>query len=91
MTETLDEAWAEAEAALFAVAPQGQAVIEGVSWEKGKDGPPDARYPDRFHARAYRWDEARPWHRLYAEGPSHATALRALAARLRSSADSGTP
>jgi hypothetical protein len=71
----LDAAWAEAEAAL----PVPESVIEGVAWENGKFDE-----PVRYHARAYRWDKARPWERLYADGPTPAAALHALAARLSS-------
>ena len=79
LEDSLDAAWAEAEAAL-----PGGAVIEGLGWERGKDGPPDARYPDRWHARAYRWDVGRPWERKYGDpAPTPAAALRSLAARLR--------
>ena len=71
----LEAAWAEADGALPDIE---EAVVEGVSWMKGKQ-PGD----DEWVARAYRWDRDHPWQRLYADGPTPAAALRALAARLR--------
>jgi hypothetical protein len=72
----LGAAWRRCEAAL----PVAESVVEGISWEKGKGG--SRADVDRYHARAYRWDPARPWHRLYADGPTPTAALEALAERL---------
>jgi hypothetical protein len=76
---TLEEAWRAVEEAL----PVPESVLEGVDWEKGKEG------PDLWHARVYRWDAGRPWHRTYAEGATPEAALRALAARLAEQESAG--
>jgi hypothetical protein len=73
---TLDAAWAECEAACNEAGDP--CVLEGISWENAKGSD-----PARYTARAYRWDNGRPWMRKYASGPTPIAALDALAAALR--------
>lgn len=72
----LGAAWRRCETAL----PEGW-VIEGLSWERGKDGAPSQAFPDQWHARAFSWTPTA--RRIYGKpGPTPTAALNALAEKL---------
>ena len=84
--DDLSAAWAEAEAAL---PTEGREVrIDGLSFQKGKDGEPDQRYPDHWVVNArLGYTAGGAVIRQYAVGPTPAAALRSLAAALSPTGD----